>query len=206
VPSRLPARLLQFVVGVALCAVAVWSSVQAGLGVSPWDTLHAGLSTQLGLSFGAVVTAVGLLVLALSWVLGVRPGVGTLVNIVVVGWALDTLLATPWLDGLREAPIAVRALVLVGSVVLLAVGGALYIGAGLGAGPRDSLMVACHRHGLPIGASRCVIELVVVLLGWLLGGPVGVGTLVLALGTGPVMQVAFRLLRRQPRRASTSAT
>lgn len=200
-PSRVPARLLQFVVGVALCAVAVWASVQAGLGVSPWDTLHGGLSAQLGVSFGAAVTGVGLLVLVVSWTLGVRPGVGTLVNILVIGWSLDALLATPWLDGLREGPIAVRALVLAASVVVLGVGGALYIGAGLGAGPRDSLMVACHRRGLPIGASRCAIELTVVFVGWLLGGPVGVGTLVLALATGPVMQVAFRLLRREPVRA-----
>jgi uncharacterized membrane protein YczE len=197
-----PSRLLQFLVGLALCAVAVWASVQAGLGVSPWDTLHGGLSAQLGLSFGAVVTGVGLVVLAASWALGVRPGWGTLVNILFIGWSLDALLATSWLDGLRDGPIVLRALVLAASVLLLGVGGALYIGAGLGAGPRDSLMVACHRHGLPIGASRCGIELVVVLLGWLFGGPVGVGTVILALGTGPVMQVAFRLLRRHPVRAT----
>ncbi|GAA0928635.1 hypothetical protein [Pseudonocardia zijingensis] len=198
----MPSRLLQFLVGLALCAVAVWASVQAGLGVSPWDTLHGGLSAQLGLSFGAVVTGVGLVVLAASWALGVRPGWGTLVNILFIGWSLDALLATSWLDGLRDGPIVLRALVLAASVLLLGVGGALYIGAGLGAGPRDSLMVACHRHGLPIGASRCGIELVVVLLGWLFGGPVGVGTVILALGTGPVMQVAFRLLRRHPVRAT----
>jgi uncharacterized protein len=201
-----PVRLLQFVVGLALCAVAVWASIRVGLGVSPWDTLHVGLSVRLGLSFGVVVGGVGLLVLTVSWALGVRPGWGTLLNLVAVAWVLDALLATPWLDGLPDAPMAVRVLVLGASVVLLGVGGALYIGAGLGAGPRDSLMVACYRHGLPIGASRCVIELSVLLGGWLLGGPVGVGTLVLALGTGPVVQVAFRVLRQEPaaRRAASS--
>lgn len=89
-------------------------------------------------------------------------------------------------------------LVLLASVVLLGLGGALYIGAALGAGPRGSLMVAYSHHGLPIGMSRCLIELSVLLAGWLLGGPVGMGTLALALGTGPVVHVAFRLLRQEP--------
>jgi uncharacterized membrane protein YczE len=190
----LPRRLPRFVAGLALCAVAVWLTVRVDLGLSPWDVLHSGLARELGVSFGAVLVGVGVLVLAGSALLGVRPGVGTLVNIVLMGIALDRLLATSWLDTLPAAPIAVRLLVLVGAVALLGVGAALYIGAGLGAGPRDSLMVALARRGLPIGWSRCAIELSVLAGGWLLHGPVGIGTAVMALTSGPAVQVAFRLL------------
>lgn len=193
------ARMLRFLGGLAICVVGVFLSLRAGLGLSPWDVLHAGLSEQLGISYGTVVIVVGLLVLLLSWVLGVRPGIGTLFNVLSIGWGLDALLATSWLEDLSSAPVALRVLALLGAVLALGFGAALYIGAGYGAGPRDSLMVACHQHGWPIGPSRCVIELSVLVAGWFLGGSVGVGTVLLALGTGPVVQASFRLLRQQPR-------
>ena len=198
-PARrsLRTRIPRFLGGLSLCAVAVWLTLQVDLGLAPWDVLHAGVSHLLGLSFGAVLVVVGLLVLAASAVLGVRPGVGTLVNVLLVGSAIDRLLATSWLDGLPAAPVAVRVLVLIGAVALLGLGVALYIGAGLGAGPRDSLMVALARRGLPIGWSRGVIEMSVLGLGWLLHGPVGIGTGVIAVTSGPAVQVAFRLLSRE---------
>jgi uncharacterized membrane protein YczE len=198
-PSLPPARrVARFVVGLALCAAGVWLSVEAHLGLSPWDVLHSGTSAHTGISFGTVVIAVGILVLVASRALGVRPGLGTVVNTVGIGLALDRLLATSWLDGLATAPLAERVLALLAAVVLLGFGGAVYLGAGFGAGPRDSLMVACAARGLPIGASRCAIELSVLGVGWLLGGPVGVGTLLLALGTGPAVQASFHLLREAP--------
>ena len=201
-------RLLRFSGGLACCALAVWLSVRVELGLSPWDMLHAGLSETLGLSFGLVVILVGLAVLVLSWALGVRPGLGTLVNIVSVGWVLDLLLGTSWLDGLPDAAVWLRVLVLVGAVLLLGFGAALYIGGGFGAGPRDSLMVACHQHGWPIGRYRVVIELTVLLVGWLLGGALGLGTVLLAVGTGPVVQLSFRLLGQEPpaRRRATAVS
>jgi uncharacterized membrane protein YczE len=195
----LRSRLPRFVAGLALCAAGVWLTVQVDLGLAPWDVLHSGLSQIFGLSFGAVLAAVGLLVLGLSALLGVRPGWGTLVNIVLMGFAIDALLATSWLDGLSAAPLAVRIPVLVGAVGLLGAGAALYIGAGLGAGPRDSLMVALAGRGLPIGWARCAIELAVLGGGWLLHGPVGIGTAVVAVTSGPAVQVGFRLFGQQQR-------
>jgi uncharacterized protein len=187
-------RIPRFVTGLAICAVAVWLTVQVNLGLAPWDVLHSGLSQTFGVSFGAVVVGLGILILAGSALLGVRPGVGTLINVVLMGFAIDGLLATSWLDGLAAAPTAVRLLVLVGAIGLLGFGAAVYIGAGFGAGPRDSLMVACAGRGLPIGWSRCAIELSVLGIGWLLHGPVGIGTAVIALASGPAVQVSFRLL------------
>jgi uncharacterized protein len=189
---------VQFLAGLALCVTGVWTSLRAGLGVSSWDVLHAGVAGRTGLSFGTVVAAVGLLVLAVSAVLGVRPRLGTFVNVAVNAVGLDALLGTSWLDGLPTAPPAVRVLALAAAVVLVGGGGAVYIGAGFGTGPRDSLMVACHLHGRRIGTSRTAIEVSVLAVGWALGGPVGVGTVVMALALGPTTQVAFRVLRQQP--------
>ncbi|NAZ86868.1 YczE/YyaS/YitT family protein, partial [Kineococcus indalonis] len=187
-----------FLAGLALSATGVWGSLQVQLGVASWDVLHAGVAQRTGLSYGTVVAAVGVVVLVVSGALGVRPRPGTLFNVVAIAVALDALLASPWLDGLPAAPAPVRAVVLAASVLLLGFGGAVYIGAGLGSGPRDSLMVACHLRGWPVGPSRVLIELAVLAAGWLLGGPVGVGTVVMALALGPVTQVAFRVLRQSP--------
>ncbi|WP_432482871.1 hypothetical protein [Kineococcus esterisolvens] len=193
-----PRRVAQFLAGLAMCAAGVWGSLQVHLGVASWDVLHAGVADRTGLSYGTVVAGVGVLVVLVSLVLGVRPRLGTLVNVVAIAAALDALLASSWLDGLGSAPAAVRVAVLAASVLFLGFGGALYIGAGLGSGPRDSLMVACHLRGWPVGRSRALIEVGVVALGWLLGGPVGVGTVVMALALGPVTQFAFRVLRQSP--------
>ena len=196
----LPARLAQLVLGLAVCTVAIWLSLQVGLGLSPWDVLHQGLATTLRTSFGRVVIGVGLVVLGAAGLLGARPGAGTVLNILVIGTGLDLLLAAPWLDGLVSAPLLTRLAVLLCGVALLGVGGALYIGAHLGAGPRDSLMVALHaRCRVPIGAARALVEVSALLGGVLLGGSVGSGTAVIALASGPAVHLAFRVLRQTPR-------
>src|SRR5215210_7152845 len=99
-------RIPQFVAGLAICAVAVWLTVQVNLGLAPWDVLHSGLSQTSGVSFGAVVVGLGIVILAGSALLGVRPGVGTLINVVLMGFVIDGLLATPWLDGLATGSTA----------------------------------------------------------------------------------------------------
>ncbi len=190
--------MAQFAFGLALCALSVWLTLQAGLGLAPWDVLHAGLADVTGASFGVVVVAVGVAVLAVCAALGVLPGIGTFVNVVVVGATLDWLLSKPWLDTLPHAPIGVRLLVLAVAIALLGLGGALYIGSGYGAGPRDSLMVACHQRGLGISPARCAREVTVLFVGWLLHGPVGIGTVALALGLGPAIAASFRMLGQQP--------
>lgn len=191
-------RIPQFLVGLGLCSTGVFLSLQVGLGVSPWDVLHGGIADVTGLSFGVVVIAAGLAILLASMALGVRPGWGTLVNVVTVGVALDRLLAGPILDDLHTAPVVLRVALLALAVLLLGVGVALYLGAGFGAGPRDGLMVAAALHGLAIGPARLVIELTALGLGWLLGGQVGIGTVVMALCTAPAVAWSFRLLGQSP--------
>jgi len=165
-PRPLVGRLLQWTLGIALCSAGVWLSIQAALGLSPWDVLHAGIGHRVGIPFGTVVALVGLVVVALAAALRVRPTAGTLVNVVVVGVVLNHLLVTGWLDGLAREPVGVRVAVLLAAVTVLGLGIALYLGAGFGAGPRDSLMVAAHHHGMPIGLSRCLVEVSVLLGGW----------------------------------------
>ncbi|WP_411079462.1 YczE/YyaS/YitT family protein [Streptomyces sp. cmx-18-6] len=164
--------------------------ITAGLGVPSWDVLHQGLAHTTGLPFGLVVNGVGVLVLLLWIPLRVRPGVGTLANVLVVGLAADAALSVlPEPDGL-----AVRIPLLLLGIGLNAFATGLYIGAGLGPGPRDGLMTGLAERGVSLRLARTVIEVVVVAVGWLLGGTVGIGTLLFAVLIGPLAQPAVRRL------------
>jgi uncharacterized membrane protein YczE len=195
----LAVRFVQLVVGLCLFGVGIWLGLQAHLGVGPWDVLHGGLADKLGTPFGRTAIGVSVLVLLIALAAKVRPGIGTLLNVVLIGVVIDLMLGTGLLDGVRHGPMALRLLTTASGIVAVACGSALYLGARLGPGPRDGLMVAIHeRTGWPVGAARAALECSVLVLGVLLGGPVGVGTIAFALGIGPTMQLAFRVLRQEP--------
>jgi uncharacterized membrane protein YczE len=177
--------------GLALCGVAVAMLVRSDLGLGPWDVLHQGLAVVTGISIGVASILVGFLVLVLWFPLRERPGVGTITNIVTIGLVIDATLAV------TTAPSAtwVRWVLLALSTPLFSVGVALYIGAGVGSGPRDGLMTGLNRLGVPIAVARTGIELTALWLGWALGGTVGVGTVYFALASGPMMQFALPRLR-----------
>ena len=199
-------RVVQLVGGLVLFGTGLWLGLQAALGVGPWDVLHGGLSERLGTPFGLTSIAVGVVVLLLAVWSGVRAGLGTVLNVIVVGSVIDLLLAMPVLDGLDDGPLAVRLPLVVLGILVVAAGSALYLGAHLGPGPRDGLMVAiAQRTGWSVGTSRGVLECTVLLLGVLLGGPVGPGTVVFALGIGPAVQLALRVLRQTPARLPVPA-
>lgn len=199
-------RLVKLDVGLVLFAVGLWFGLEAELGVGPWDVLTGGLSKQLGTRFGLTAIGVSVAVLLIGLAARVRPGVGTLLNVVVIGAVLDVLLLSPLLTDLDQAPILLRLLVTLLGIATVAAGSALYLGAHLGPGPRDGLMVAIHlRTGWRVGTARGVLEGVVLVLGVLLGGPVGVGTVLFAVGIGPAVQVAFRVLRQTPVRRPVEA-
>src|SRR5215210_7630505 len=179
-------RLAQLYAGLVLYGASMALQIRAGLGLDPWDVFHQGLSDRTGLSFGTVVIIVGVLVLA-AWIpLHQRPGLGTISNVFVVGIAVDV--ALPLIpDG---GPIAMQLAMLASGVVLNAIAGAAYIGAGLGPGPRDGLMTGLMaRTGRSVGLIRTSIEVSVLLVGVLLGGTVGLGTVVYALSIGPLLHV-----------------
>jgi uncharacterized membrane protein YczE len=182
---RLPRRLVQLLVGLVLYGWSMAMMVRSGLGLDPWDVFHYGLARHVPLSFGQVTIVVGAIVL-LAWIpLRQRPGVGTILNIFVIGLAADFGLAMMTQPG----NLVGRGALLVGGIVLNGLAGALYVGAHLGPGPRDGLWVAItRRYGLSIRLVRTVIEFSVLLVGWLMGGVVGVGTVLYALSIGHLNQ------------------
>ncbi|MET8906713.1 hypothetical protein [Micromonospora sp. NPDC004551] len=182
--TKLPARLVRLLGGLALFGASVALMVRADLGLSSWDVLHQGLAGRTGLPLGWVVNGVALLVLLLWFPLRQRPGVGTLANVALVGLALDAVLAV--LPPVSALPARIVLLLL--GVLLNGVATGLYLGARLGPGPRDGLMTGLAGRGLPIGRVRTLIELAVLAVGWLLGGTVGPGTLLYALAIGPLAQ------------------
>lgn len=184
--GRLGRRLPQLFVGLVLYGVSMGLVIRSDLGLFPWDVLHYGLARHLPLSFGEIVIVVSFLVLLLWWPLRQAPGFGTLANAVVIGLVTDRVLAlVPPPDALW-----LRAVLLVGGIALNGLATALYVGSQLGPGPRDGLMTGLHRRtGLSLRLVRTGIEVSVVVLGWLLGGVFGIGTVLYALAIGPLVQL-----------------
>lgn len=199
VRGGLPARLAILVFGLGWCAFGIVLLLESRLGLSPWDVLHQGIARHTPLSFGTANMVVALVVVALAWSLGARVWVGTLANAILIGIFIDRLTGLPAVDRLSDGPLGERVVLLGLGIACFGAGTALYIGAALGAGPRDSLMlVAARRARVRVGLARVVIELSVLVAGFLLGGTVGVGTVAFALLIGPAVEAAFFLLARSP--------
>lgn len=184
----LSSRLLRLYAGLAGFGLSLALMVQARLGLGPWDVLHQGLARRTGLDLGSVVIAVGALVFLMWLPLRQRPGIGTLSNVVLVGLVVDVALAL--LPAPR--PLVWRIMLLAVGIGLNAASTGLYIGAGLGPGPRDGLMTGLARGRRSIRTVRLTIELCVLGAGIILGGDVGLGTLAYALAIGPLVQVSLR--------------
>lgn len=181
---------VQLVVGLFGYGVAVALMIQSQLGLGPWDAFHVGVQNLTGIPVGQASIYVGMLLLLGTWFIGVRPGLGTLSNMVLIGVFLDLLLpvlplAQGWAMGLAY---------FIPGLLICGLATGFYIGAGLGKGPRDGLMVGLsERTGWPVRRVRTLIELVVLLFGWLMGGTIGVGTLLFAFGIGPSVQWGMRI-------------
>lgn len=181
---RLRRRVVQLVAGLVLFGLGIGLMLQSGLGVPPWDVLHQGLAEQFGLTVGAWSIIVSFLVL-LAWLpFSERYGLGTLLNALIIGVIIDLAVyifpepETVWLD----------AVMLCAGILTIAVASGMYIGANLGPGPRDGLMTAISRRGYSVRRTRWAIEIVVLIVGILLGGTFGVGTIAFALFIGPLVQ------------------
>ena len=189
--GRLPRRLVQLYAGLVLYGFSMAMVIEAGLGLDPWDVLHQGLAEQLAWSFGAVTIVVGALVLLLWVPLRQWPGLGTVSNVVVIGLAVDAGLAV--LPPVESLP--VRTALLLGGVLANGLAGAAYLGSSFGAGPRDGLMTGLvTRTGRSVRLVRTCLELTVLALGVLLGGTVGVGTVLYAVAIGPLVQLFLPLV------------
>jgi uncharacterized membrane protein YczE len=193
-------RFVQLIAGLVLFGASLALLVRSELGLDPWDVFHQGLSVASGLSIGVCTIAAGVVVLLLWIPLRQRPGIGTVANVVLVGLSLDAvLLLIPPTDDL-----ALRWTYLVAGIVLNGIATGAYIGAGLGPGPRDGLMVGLARGGRSLRVVRTAIEVSVLVIGWLLGGTVGIGTVLYALTIGPIVHRTVPALSRDPRPARRS--
>jgi uncharacterized membrane protein YczE len=190
-PDRRPTRGVLLVAGLVAYGVSVALMLRSELGLMPWSVLDQGLSASFGLAVGTWSMIMGAVVLLLWIPLRRRPGIGTLCNVVLVGLSIDATLAVlPEVHGL-----AVRVPLLLAGIVLNGVATGAYIGAGLGPGPRDGLTTGIAARGHSVRVVRTSIEVLVLAVGWLLGGTVGVGTLLYALTIGPVMHLTVPALR-----------
>jgi hypothetical protein len=190
---ELKQRLPRLVWGLLLFGFGIALMVAADLGLGPWDVFHQGVSAHTPIPIGSVVIITGVVLLVLWIPLRERIGIGTLLNALLIGAVMD--LSLIWLE--TPAVTTVRWVYLVGGVVIVGIGSGYYIGAGLGPGPRDGLMTGLAKRGWPIGLARLGIELTALLGGWLLGGTIGAGTVLFALGIGPLVHVLLPRLAVQ---------
>ena len=194
-----PARSASLLAGLLLFALGIVLILESKLGLSPWDVLNQGLSRHTPLSFGMANVVVAVIVLLVAWSLGGRPGIGTVANAVLIGTFIQALTSIPALTGLAHDGLPVRIPLLVVGIWLIGPATAFYIGADLGAGPRDTLMlVGARRTRFRVGVVRATIELGALVAGIVLGGTFGVGTVAFALLIGPVVESSFFLLARSP--------
>lgn len=175
-------------VGIALVSLGISLSVRAHLGISPWDVFHQGVSKHTGLSLGWVIVGVGVIVLLVWMPLHQKLGVGTVINTVAIGVLVKVFLP---LIGAPHA-MSARIAMFVAALAALGLGGGLYIGAALGPGPRDGLMTAITARGHRLWVVRTVMELSVLVVGWILGGNVGAGTAIIAFTIGPITHFTIR--------------
>ncbi|NCA99294.1 MAG: hypothetical protein EOM70_07965 [Clostridia bacterium] len=190
-------RFINLIWGLFLFAVGIVLTMKANIGFAPWDVLHSGLSERTGISFGTISILIGLLICVLVVLLGEKLGLGTVLNMVLIGSFIDLLLkadiipmAHSFVPGLIEITLG---------LFVIAFGSYFYIKAGFGAGPRDYLMIVLRRRTrLSVGVSRGLVEGTAVLFGWLLGGPVGGGTVLAAFGISLCIQIVFSLMKFEP--------
>jgi uncharacterized membrane protein YczE len=192
-------RGISLAVGIFLFALGIVLILESRLGLSPWDVLNQGIAKHTPLSFGMANVAVAVVVLFVAWSLGGRPGLGTVANAVGVGSIIQGLTSIGAVTQLQHQPVGVRVVLLLAGVALIGPASAFYIGAHFGAGPRDTLMlVGARRTGRRIALVRGTLELCALAGGIALGGTFGVGTVLFALGVGPVIEASFWLLERTP--------
>ncbi|MEZ5100781.1 MAG: hypothetical protein R3C15_13480 [Thermoleophilia bacterium] len=198
---RTPLRVLlarqpRLLLGCLFFGVGIAFLVLADLGLPPWDVLHQGLDEKLPLSYGVVTIVVSAVVLLVVIALREPIGWGTVINVVVIGFVIDGVFAVVDTPG----SLGLRVLLMLAGTVLIAIGSGLYLGTRLGPGPRDGLMTALHRRGVAIWLGRSVIEGTVFVVGIVLGGTIGIGTVWYLVSIGPLVQLAMRRLALGPDR------
>ncbi len=190
-------RLFICITGLFLFAIGTVFTFRSNMGLGPWDVLHLGISRHTPLTFGQANIVVGAIIILAGLLLRAYPGVATILNMFLVGTFVDLQLHWNWLSGFSNAPLLVRLLINAAGVFIVGIGTALYISPHLGAGPRDGLMMRLHiLTKKRIAIVRAVLECSALIVGFFLGGTVGIGTLIFAFGVGPCVEFGFYVIKR----------
>ncbi len=187
-------RFFRLMLGLFLYAVGIILTIKANIGFAPWDVFHVGLADTINVTIGIASIYAAFGIITITLIMGEKLGLGTLLNMFVIGLFIDLVIY------LNLIPVGgnfiISLLMLLLGLVIISVASYYYIGSGFGAGPRDSLMVGLNKKTkLPIGLCRGIVEILAVLIGWQLGGQVGVGTIIAAVMIGPIIQITFKLLK-----------
>ncbi|MGL4606725.1 MAG: YczE/YyaS/YitT family protein [Eubacteriaceae bacterium] len=194
-------RILTLVLGLFLYGLGIVITMKANVGYAPWEVLHSGISQTLGISIGIINTAVGTVIVGITFLLGEKIGLGTILNMFMIGLFIDLILYLDFVPLFEN--FWVGSLILILGLFTIALGSYFYISSSFGAGPRDSLMVAITRKtNLPVGVCRGLIEVSAVVIGYFLGGLVGIGTVISAFCIGFCVQITFKTLRFDPTKLS----
>jgi uncharacterized membrane protein YczE len=187
-------RLLNMIIGLILTALGIIITIKANIGYAPWEVFHVGLSNTIGLSFGMTTIIVGVILVIIVTILGEKLGFGTILSMVMTGVFADMILM------MNIIPVAenfvVGIVMLISGLFIISLGTYFYIKTAFGVGPRDNLMVVLTRKTkIPVGICRCFVELFVTLTGWMLGGMVGIGTVISVIAIGFCIQITFGLFK-----------
>lgn len=182
------------ILGYLLCALGVVMALNSNLGLSPWDVFHQGLTNVINMTIGQAGIVVGVVIVIITYILGLEVGLGTIANIIVIGYFIDLIIYSGIIPISHNIFIGI--LMMIGSLFINAIGSYLYIGCEMGCGPRDGLMVALVKlTGKPVSLIRFSIESVALIIGWFLGGLVGIGTLITVLGIGYCVQIVYKAFK-----------
>ncbi|WHH61109.1 hypothetical protein [Petroclostridium sp. X23] len=187
-------RFIKLLIGIFLFALGIVMTMKANLGFAPWEVFHWGIGKTIGMSIGNVSIFISLFICVIVVLMGEKLGLGTILNMILIGVFIDILLFfnfIPQMNGLVSGVVQ-----MIAGLFTIAYGSYFYIDSGFGAGPRDSLMIVMRRKTkLPVGLCRGILEIFVVLIGWKLGGPIGIGTVIAAFGISFCIQIVFSLMR-----------
>ena len=187
-------RIFNMIIGIIFYALGIVVTIKANIGYAPWDVFHVGLANTLGFSIGFSTILTGIVIVLITVLLGEKIGFGTISNMILLGIFLDIILYINIIPIPKN--LIINILMLVAGLFIISIGSYFYIGSAFGAGPRDSLMVVLTRKTkISVGICRSAIELLVTIIGWFLGGMVGIGTVISVVAIGFCIQITFKILR-----------
>lgn len=192
--NKMALRYFRLLVGLFLCAIGIVMTINADLGYAPWDVFHQGIGNIIGVKIGTANVIIGVIIVSIEVIMGQKPGVGTLLNMSLIGVFMNLIMNNNLLP-LLDSVIARIVMIFIG-MIILGIGSYLYIGSGFGAGPRDGFMILLlKKTNKSVRFIRNSMEITALLVGYFLGGPVGIGTVIMSFGLGPSIQLVFNMLK-----------